>query len=660
MARRRNPLRLPVGKVIALDVETDGLDPYHEARIIGFGYMTEEGEYGYYWKTRHSIDWVRRLFKDKSRTITFHNAKFDLKMFWFEGLDVFNIRATTDCTLILAKLFNEDGSHELEDLGVKYLDRDPDEKYAVTEWLKANKRSFVKRHGRPPNFSDAPPDLVIDRCLWDVETTLYLWYFFRPQVRKMCEQLYNTERDLMLVVMDMENIGVRVNITRARELRAEAVSDLELIQTFLDKAVCPLVDVQRGAKDEDGNYLGELVTQFNPNSNRELEAVWRKLGIRLRYKTKPKKRKGGGKTSSGNWSFDEFAMIRYSRDELQPLIRDSGETGMGGAEYFKRAFKILADCDGTKADAIPALILKYRELSKMVSTYYEAIINRPVDRRVIRGQEYGILHCSFNQSRALTGRFSSSKPNLQNIPRVKGPRECFVPRAGRQNYHFDYSQMEMRIFVHFARDRKMAKAIERDIHLAVAAEIYSKPEKDIISEQRKRAKLVNFGIIYGVGATTLAYNLTSKGLPTTRTEAEALLHNYHRRFPSVRRLNRELKRQLHRAGFIENPYGRRYHVPTKVAYKATNNLVQGTCADLMKQAMVDIWKWLRREGMRSRMIMTIHDEIVLEVPAIERKTITHPVIKMMEDLTSFFVPITADVEVVRKSWSKKEPLERAA
>lgn len=648
--RSSNRLVVPIGKRVAIDVETTGFNPYVGDRMFAWSYFTDEGEYGFFLKSPSSMRLLRILLQDSSRSIYFHNAKFDLKMMWFEDIDVFALHAKVYCTLIMSKLYNESFySHELRDLGRIILKRSTADKDGVTEWLRENKRAFTKEHERPPTFADAPLELVKARCLWDTETTLLLGAYLHPRVDAICPKLHEQERMLMFAVLDMENTGVRVDITRARELTAKAQSDLHKIETYLDKLVCPLKGIKRGKTQN------ETTEHLNPNSGAELEAAFIGLGIRLRYKTKPKKRKRGKKkrTSKARWSFDEYAMVRYVDAPLKKLIRKVNDEGMEGDEYLKQTLLIIKKHRLNSRQALPPLVLKYRELSKMCNTFYAAIIEQTVDRTTVQGREYGTLHCHFNQSQALTGRFSSSGPNLQNIPRILGPRECFVPRPGRYNWHLDYSQIEMRFFVHFARDKKMAKAIDADIHLSVACEIYSLPPKKVSAEQRKRAKSVNFGIIYGAGVNTLTENMLKKGLDVTRSEVTRMLAAYHRKYPSVRQLMQALKIKLHRDGYIVNPFGRRYHIDVDKAYKGVNNLVQGTSADEMKRSMLRAWMWLRKHRYRTRLIMTIHDELVFEIPRNEERTVPAALIRLMKNEKEYFVPIHVEAKVVRKRWSQK-------
>ena len=650
------------GKIIALDLETTGLKAYHGDRAFCLGYYTEQDEKGYMKMDDKAKKWLKALFADSSRTFVFHNAKFDLGMLQFEGIDPFKMKAHFDCTLTMSKVLMSTGqNHDLRSLTIKLLRRDPKDKDDIQLWIKQNSRSFTKEHGRPPGFHDAPESLVKRRVTWDAESTLKLYLKFKPQIAKTCPQLYETERLLELVCIDMENTGILIDISKAKELRAQAVKDLARLKADLDALVCPFTIIKKKKRRRQGEQyieeIPEIITSLNPASSAiHLPAAFKKMGIPLKYRTEPKKKAKGkqGKTGGGNWSFDEYAMIRYVSKPLAGVIKTSSEEGWLANRYYKEVYKVLKTHKLPKRELLPPLILKYRELSKMISTYYDHLINDCADIKVTpTGREVGVLHCKFNPSEAMTGRFSVSDPSLQNWPRLLGPRQCVIPRLGRRNWHSDYEQVEMKMFVHFAKDKIMAKAIDDDIHLAVAAQIYQLPRKKVTSEQRKRAKGTNFGIIYGAGGKKIAETLTRKGLPTSETEGKMTVAQYHRKFPSVRKTTQGLASSLRRFGYITNPFGRRYHIPSALSYKALNYMCQGTSADLMKAAMVKIWLWLKKHGFKSKMIMTIHDEIVLEVVRAEEKQIVPMVKQLMEDRTSFFVPITASMKVVTKRWSYK-------
>lgn len=661
----QDAIRTLVGDVVVLDVETDGVNPYHGDRIFCWSYITNKGEYGFMLKTPQNLEFIKKIFNDPTKKVIFHHAKFDIKMYSFEGIDIFDIKAEVHCTLILSKMYNGMmHSYRLEWLGAKLLNRDTKDKTAIVDWLKTHTREIYSLHGRKPNFTDAPIDLVKRRANWDVETTLMLFHFLYPKVQRTCPKLYETERQLMFVVIDMENEGLQVDITRAKELRAECERGISKIQKDLDELVCPFVIFKKKTKRVDGEKVKievpVTIESLNTGSSAlQLPAVFIKMGIELKYKTKPKKGKKGGKPSGGGrWSFDEYSMVRYVSPYLASVIRDSSEEGWPLDRWYDTVYRVIKEKKLDRSQLLPPLILKLTELKKLISTYYNHIINDAVDVQITpAGREIGVLHCNFNQSEAMTGRFSSSNPNIQNMPRILGPRECFIPRKGRKNYHIDYEQVEMKFFVHFAKDSDMAKAIESDIHLYVAAEIYNRAAKDVTKEQRKRAKGVNFGIIYGSGGNTMAETMTKKGLITSKTEATLLVAKYHKRFPSVRRITNFFKNELSRKGYVENPMGRRYHISLSKSYTALNYMCQGTSADLIKESMVKVFKWLRVNGYKSKIIKQIHDELVIQTVPSEAESVIPAIMKMMEDRKRFFIPITVDCEVVNHRWSNKEKVE---
>lgn len=606
-------------------------------------------------KSPETLAWVAALFNDPTKTIIFHNAKFDLEMFSFEGIDVFNIKAKVHCTLIISKLYHGAlPSYELKWLASHFCGRSTEDKDEIIEWLKANKRRFRAEYGRDPNFSDAPRDVVKRRAIWDVESTLYLHSRVYPAVLKRSPELLQTELDLMFVVVDMELRGIEVDITRARELREEALRDRSNILRKLN-AIVGEITVTRKRK---GVEVEEVIPDggFNPASSQHKIAAWKKLGIPLKYKTKPKKQKDGTKKGGGSWCFDEYAMMRYVSPQLQSIMRESGEEGWKTGRFIEALVQTIRKHKlDYKREMLPPLILKANALQKLCTTYYDRIIADAIDRRIEpSGREVGVLHCKFNQAEARTGRFSSSEPNMQNMPRILGPRECFIPRRGRRNWHIDYSQVEMRFFAHFARDKDMTKAIEDDIHRFVASQIYNKPESEVTKEQRKRGKSINFGIIYGAQPPKIAETLTRDGLVTTTSEAARLVGKYHRRFPSIGKLMREYDTQLARDKYVTNPFGRRYYIARKLSYTVLNYMCQGSSADLMKQAMVKVWKYLRSIGSKAKILLQVHDELGIEIPPKEEATLVPKIMQLMRDRKSFFVPIEVDAEVVTKRWSQKQ------
>lgn len=280
---------------------------------------------------------------------------------------------------------------------------------------------------------------------------------------------------------------------------------------------------------------------------------------------------------------------------------------------------------------------KYRTLHKMIYTYLY-----PLKENAIAGK----IHCNFNQSYARTGRFSSSDPNLQNIPRDKRIRRVFTCRPDYYNFYFDFDQIEMRLFAHYSQDSKMLKGFntdpDYDIHRSVAAELYEKNPHDVTDEERRDGKTLNFGKIYGIGAqkASLVYN-------EPYHKMKRLLHMYDIKYPSVRALYSLVRQKLGEKGYLEDVFGRQYYVPLKEYYKGVNYLIQGCAGNIFKKALTRV-----ADIPGANVIMLIHDEIVIEL----HKNSLHlvdDIHRAMEDFHMFLVPIKCSVEYTTDHWGNK-------
>lgn len=292
---------------------------------------------------------------------------------------------------------------------------------------------------------------------------------------------------------------------------------------------------------------------------------------------------------------------------------------------------------------LPKLLLEYRSLAKLKSTYTDKLprMVNPVTGRV---------HTSYSQAVAVTGRLSSSDPNLQNIP-VKTAegrriREAFIAPPGSHIVSADYSQIELRIMAHLSQDASLLKAFaeDADIHSATAAEIFGMPLTQIGNEQRRVAKTINFGLIYGMSAFGLASQL---GLE--RAAAQSYIDRYFARYPGVAAYMQRTREQAREQGYVETVFGRRLWLPEihgankqrrdGAERAAINAPMQGTAADLIKLAMIAVQGWLEREHLHSRLIMQVHDELVLEVPDIELQTVRDALPGLMCNVTTLAVPL---------------------
>ena len=296
---------------------------------------------------------------------------------------------------------------------------------------------------------------------------------------------------------------------------------------------------------------------------------------------------------------------------------------------------------------IVAKILDYRGLKKLLSTYIDAL-------PALINPTTGKVHTSFNQTVTATGRLSSSNPNLQNIPirdeQGKEIRRAFIAENGCLFLSADYSQVELRIMAHLSGDKRMIAAFENDhdIHAATAANIYKVPLESVTSEMRRKAKTANFGIIYGISAFGLAERL---GIP--RSEAKELIDSYFATFPEVRTYIDEAVATARKNGFVETLLHRKRYLPDIASHNATvrafaernavNAPIQGTAADIIKIAMVRIDERLEREGLKTQMILQVHDELNFNVPLDELERVQTLVREEMEGAYQLRVPLKVDI-----------------
>ena len=302
---------------------------------------------------------------------------------------------------------------------------------------------------------------------------------------------------------------------------------------------------------------------------------------------------------------------------------------------------------------LPAAILAYRRLAKLKSTYVDAL-------PPLVNPRTGRVHPTFNQAGAATGRLSSSHPNVQNIP-IRSEegiriREAFVPAEGMLLLSADYSQVELRIVAHFSGDESLIDAFAKgeDVHRRTAAEVNGIEPSDVSSDQRAHAKAINFGIIYGSSAFGIANQL---GI--AQAEAQATIDRYFARYQGVRRFLDETVAAAAEAGFVRTLLGRRRYLPDlrsrnralrqAAERMAVNTVIQGTAADLIKQAMVEVQQALRDAGLAARMLLQVHDELVFEAPERELPELTKLVKARMEGVYALSVPLVADVGT-GKNW----------
>jgi len=304
---------------------------------------------------------------------------------------------------------------------------------------------------------------------------------------------------------------------------------------------------------------------------------------------------------------------------------------------------------------LPRLILQHRSLAKLMSTYIEKLPLQIND-------DSGRVHTSYHQAVASTGRLSSTDPNLQNIPirteEGRRIREAFVPDKGYRILAADYSQIELRIMAHLSADEGLVNAFEQglDVHRATASEVFATDVEAVDADQRRAAKAINFGLIYGMSAFGLA-----KQLDIGRGEAQEYINLYFTRYPGVKQYMDDTRANAKETGFVETVFGRRLYLPDINARNgqlrqyaertAINAPMQGTAADIIKKAMLLVDDWLRDDNIDARVIMQVHDELVLEVPAGESDDIGEKIKERMIAAATLSVPLEVDVGV-GNSWEE--------
>lgn len=422
-------------------------------------------------------------------------------------------------------------------------------------------------------------------CGGDSATVLALREFFAPSLRQMGLErlLHDIEMPLLPVLVDMEWDGILIDRPLFRRIAGELTGDMARLEAEITRAAG---------------------TQVNLNSPKQLAALlFEQLQLPVLKRTKT-----GPSTDA---------------DVLEQLAAQGHE--------------------------VPGLILAYRELQKLKSTYVDVL-----PERINPGT--GRIHTSFNQTGAATGRLSSSDPNLQNIPvrslRGEEIRKGFIPAPGCQFIVADYSQIELRLMAHLSGDPAFIQAFRSggDIHRQTASVIFGVAPAEVTAEMRARAKTINFGTIYGQGAFALA-----RQLGITQEEAKAFITQYFERFAGVRAYL-DLQVKLARDnGFVETLFGRRRYIPeindknfnlrSFAERTAQNTPLQGSAADLIKIAMIRIHGALRSGGLATRLLLQVHDELVLEAPEAEVEAAVSVVRMHMEGAARLNVPLVVDVGI---------------
>ncbi len=588
------------GGSFSFDTETTSINTM-EAELVGISFAIE-GHKAWYipvpadpQQAQAIIEEVRPLLENESALKIAQNLKYDYSILKRYGIEV-----AGPCfdTMIAHYLLEPEQPHNMDYLSEIYL------RYKTIHY-----EDLIKSVSQPQPFvedlfamaeieesaplgkagdgslRDCPVEKVAEYCCEDSDVTFQLYQRFEKmlQEQKMEKLFYDIEMPLVKVLADMELTGVRLDTAALKESEGVLNEELKRLE----------------------NRLTELAGHpFNPLSPKAV------------------------------------ATVLYDEQKMDPKSK-----ARSTAEEILQQLKSKVSEDPAKVEIIED-ILSYRGTKKLLSTYIESLPHEINPRT-------GRIHAQFNQTVTSTGRLSSSNPNLQNIPirdemgRVL--RKAFIPDEGEVFFSADYSQIELRLMAHLSQDPNMVEAFlsGEDIHRATAAKIYHLPLDEVSKLQRTKAKTANFGIIYGISTFGLASRLN---IP--RSEAKELIDGYFATYPKIKEYMEKSIEVAREKGYVETLFGRKRMLPDIHSANATvrgyaernaiNAPIQGTAADIIKIAMVRIARRLRKEGLKAKLLIQVHDELNFSVPQDELEHLQQLVLEEMAAAVQLTIPLIAD------------------
>ncbi len=582
--------KLKKQKRFTFDLETTGLDPLRE-EIVGYAFCWKEKE-AYYLPVRGP---------EGSKLLDPHETLAALKPI-FEDPKVLKVNQNIKYEWLALRAAGVDFRGAAGDpMVADYLLHSGERSHGLDELTRRylgheniSIKDLIGTGKKQITMAQVPTERVKDYAAEDADTAFRLAALLEPQLddqglRKLYDEL---EIPLIEVLQELEFNGVRLDVPFLTKLSTDMEKQLAAIEKTIHE--------QAGRK-------------FNIASPKQLREVL----------------------------FDEMKL---------PVQKRTGTTGEASTD--QESLERLAALGHT----LPKSIIEHRQIAKLKGTYVDAL-------PAMVNPKTGRLHTSFNQTVAATGRLSSSDPNLQNIParteQGRQIRQAFLPKEGWQLITADYSQIELRLLAHFADDAQLKEAFaeDRDIHTSVAAQIFKVPDEKVTGDQRRVAKTVNFGVIYGMSAGGLAVRLSIQ-----RKDAEKFIEDYFARFPNVLAYQDRLLANAKATGYVGTLLGRRrrfdpsgirersrYQDRTQAEREAINMEIQGSAADLMKLAMLAVYRRLLKEKRQAKMLLTVHDELVFEAPPSELKAVAKLVREEMTGAMALSVPLKVDVSA-GKNW----------
>jgi DNA polymerase I len=583
-------VKLAAAPLISFDTETDSLD-YMQARIVGLSFAVAPGEAAYIPLGHDYAGAPQQLDRDTVlaafKTVLEDPAR--PKVGHHLKYDA-HVLDNYGIKLAGQRFDSMLESYVLNSVATRH---DMDSTAAKYLGIKTIHYEDVAGKGaKQITFNQVDVDRAAEYSAEDADVTLQLHLALWPQIEAVptLKSVYETiEQPLVPVLYRMERAGVLV--------------DRQLLRVQSSELAARMLELQAQAHAEAGGV-------FNVDSPKQLqEILFGKLGIPVTRKTPT------GQPSTAEDVLEELAVT-----------------------YL-----------------LPKLILEYRGIAKLKSTYTDSLPEQ-ID------PASGRIHTSYHQAVAATGRLSSTDPNLQNIPiRTKEGRrirQAFIAAPGYSLVAADYSQIELRIMAHLSGDASLLQAFadDRDVHQATAAEVFATPLEAVSADQRRSAKAINFGLMYGMSAFGLA-----RQLGIGRGDAQKYMDVYFERYPGVKRYMEETRRQAREAGFVETVFGRRLYLPEiqsrnhalrqYAERSAINAPMQGTAADIIKRAMIEVDAWLEKSQVPARLIMQVHDELILEVADGAIAGLVEELRAHMAQAASLAVPLKVDVGVGR-NWDE--------
>ncbi|HEY2780131.1 MAG TPA: DNA polymerase I [Steroidobacteraceae bacterium] len=582
--------KLKVAPLISFDTETDSLD-YMRAQIVGVSFAVAPGEAAYVPVGHDYAGAPHQL--DRAKVLSALKPVLEdmtkAKLGHHLKFDA-HVLANYGVALNGQRFDSMLESYVLNSVATRH-----DMDASAMRYLGVRTIQFEDLTGKGAKkigFNQVDVDRAAEYSAEDADITLQLHQAIWPQIDAVPALKFvyeNIEQPLVPVLFRMERTGVLV--------------DRGLLKAQSTELATRMLELQAQAHKEAGGV-------FNVDSPRQLqEILFGKLGIPVMRKTPT------GQPST-------------AEDVLEEL-----------AETY----------------ALPKLILEYRGMAKLKSTYTD---NLPLQINSSTGR----IHTSYHQAVAATGRLSSQDPNLQNIPirtqEGRRIRQAFIAPPGHSLLAADYSQIELRIMAHLSRDATLLRAFaeDRDVHQATAAEVFSTPLDQVSADQRRSAKAINFGLMYGMSAFGLA-----RQLGIARGDAQKYMDLYFERYPGVRRYMEETRSQAREKGYVETVFGRRLYLPEIQSRNAAlrqyaersaiNAPMQGTAADIIKRAMIEVDSWLQSSRVAARLIMQVHDELVLEVADDAIEPLVGQIRTHMIRAADLSIPLKVDVGVGR-NWDE--------